>query len=170
MEKYYRQTIGLPIISHSGQPLSRVREVIINPDTGKIAGFFVMNGQNKVIAPIDIVSWDNVIIVNDSDDIIESDDVHSIREALKKDTRIFKKKVFTKSGHALGKVLDFAMNSQFFEITSLVVAKSFFSIAFWDKKIVSAKDIIEIRPDKIIVKDLVQPLKMEKFQVDMASP
>lgn len=170
MEKYYRQTVGLPVISHSRQPLTRVRDVILDTEKGKIVGFFVMGGANRVIAPIDILNWGTYIMINDREDIIEPGDVHTIREALKKDTTIFKKKVYTKSGDYIGKVLDFGMNSKLFELTVIVVSKTFFSLFFWDKKIISAKDIIEIKPDRIIVKDLVRTAPVEKFQVDMASP
>ncbi|MCA9373898.1 MAG: PRC-barrel domain-containing protein [Candidatus Gracilibacteria bacterium] len=170
MEKYYRQTIGLPVISHSRQPLTRVRDVIIDTDKGKIVGFFVMGGSNHVVAPIDILEWNSVIMINDQEDIIEPDEVHTIREALKKDATIFKKRVYTKSGDYLGKVLDFGMNSQLYELTVIIVSKAFLSLFFWDKKIISSKDIIRIKPDRIIVKDLVQTVPMEKFQVDMASP
>ena len=121
MEKYYRQTIGLPVISHSRQPLTRVRDVIIDTDKGKIVGFFVMGGANRVIAPIDILNWNSAIMINDQEDIVEPHDVHTIGEALKKDTTIYKKRVFTKSGDYLGKVLDFGMNSKLFELTIIVV-------------------------------------------------
>lgn len=170
MEKYYRQTIGLPVISHSRQPLTRIRDVIFDTDKGKIVGFFVMGGSNRVIAPIDILEWNSAIMINDQEDIIEPQEVHTIHNALKKDVSIFKKKVYTKSGDYLGKVLDFGMNNKLYELTVIIVSKTFLNILFWDKKIIAAKEIIEIKPDRIIVKDLVQTASIEKFQVDMASP
>lgn len=170
MEKYYRQTVGLPVVSHAGEVLTAVRDVILDAEKGKIAGFWVTAGKNKVIAPIDILRWDDIMEIGDFHDIIDAHEVTAIEKALEKNLRIFRQKVFTKSGDYVGKVLDFGMNNQYFELTCLVVAKGFLGLIFWDKKIISARDILEVKKDGIIVKDLVTPVKMKKFQVDMAAP
>jgi len=169
MEKYYRQTIGSPVITRLGEVLTRVTDIILDTEKGKIVGFAVAAGRTKVVAPIDIVNWNQSITIGDSGDIIEVEDVIHIQKTLEKGVTIVKKRVFTKSGDYIGKVLDYGMNNKYFELTCIIVAKNFLGIVYWDKKIISAKDIIEIKKDRIVVKDLVTPLKMKKFQVDMAA-
>lgn len=160
----------MPVITHSGEMVTRVRDVLLNTDTGKVMGFFVMGGATKVITPTDILEWDDALVIHDQDDIVETEEVINVQKAIEKNMKIMKKNVYVKSGEYIGKVLDFGINDQFYELTAIIVAKSFLGLVLWDRKIISAKDIIEVKKDRIIVKDLVKAVKMEKFQVDMASP
>jgi len=169
MENYYRQTIGSLVITRSGETIASIRDIIINHENGKIIGFLVNRGQNLAITPIDIIRWNKSILVQDDSDIIEIEDVIKLAQAVENNIPIYNKKVFTKNGDYVGKVIDYGMNSTFYELSCLIVAKSFLGIIIWDKKIISAKDIIEVQKNRIIVKDLVVPLKMKKFQVDMAT-
>lgn len=170
MEKYYRQTVGIPVVTQAGQMVTRVRDIQLNTDSGKIVGFFVFGSHTKVVTPTDILEWDAALIIHDAEDVVEAEEVVNVMRAIQKEMKIMKKKVFTKSGEHIGKVLDYGMNDKLFELTVLVVAKSFLGLIFWDKKIISAKDIVEVKPDRIIVKDLVKTVEMEKFQIDMAAP
>ncbi|MBU0667497.1 PRC-barrel domain-containing protein [Patescibacteria group bacterium] len=168
MENYYRQTIGSPVVTRSGETLTIVRDIIFDHETGKIVGFLVTKGKNLAVTPIDILRWNKSIFIHDRNDIVEIEEVVKLHRAVEKNISIYNKKVFTKSGDYTGKVIDYGMHGTFFELTCLIVAKSFLGLIFWDRKIISAKDIIEVQKDRIIVKDLVKPLKMQKFQVDMA--
>lgn len=169
MEKYYRQTVGSPVLTSAGESLTRVRDIILDVDTGRVVGFFVMKEKDKVVAPSDILEWNSTIVVHDANDIVEADEVIKIAEVLEKGVTLMKKKVYTKSGDYVGKVLDYGMNNKFFELTCIITAQSFLGLIFWDRRIIAAKDIIEIKEDRVIVKDLVTPVEMEKFQVDMAA-
>ena len=169
MEKYYRQTIGINVETHTGIVLTRIRDVIMNVEKGKVVGFLVTSGPQKAISPMDIIKWSRSIIIHDTNDIIDVDDVIHIQNALEKNIKIYQKKVMTKDEEYVGKVIDFGIDNRFFELTCLVVAKTFLGIFFWDKRLISSKDIIEIKKDKIVVKNLVKPVKMKKLQVDLAT-
>jgi uncharacterized protein YrrD len=156
MEKYFSETIGIPIVTTSGYKIGRVFDIVINPETGVVAGFLTSPTKQKVLAPLDVIGWDKALTVHDEDSILEIDEIHQVRESLKKDIRLFRNRVVTKSGACLGKVVDFAMNDKMFVLTKIVVAKTILGIFSYDYRIIAHKDIIEIRKDKIIVKN---PLK-----------
>ena len=170
MEKYYLQTVGAQIVADSGHRLGRISNVVIKVDTGRVVGFLVAPNSRKVVVPVDILSWTNYIKVHDVHDLVGLDEVHQVADAIQKHIPIYGNKVITKGGENIGKVIDFGMDNKFFKLTCLVVAKSFLGIIFWDRKIISAKDIIEVTKKGIIIKNLVKPVKMKKLRVDMAAP
>lgn len=152
-------------MSEHGQRLGRTGDVIINPDTGKIVGFSVAPSNKKFIAQIDVLSWSNFIKINDISDIVEADEVIQIEKILEEGRTIYRKKVYTKNDEFIGIVIDMGLDNKLFKLNCLVVAKGFLGIIFWDKKIIAAQDIIEIKEKKIIVKNLVKPVKMKKLRV-----
>lgn len=168
MEKYYLQTIGIPVVSGHGDRLGRVGEVIINPDSGKVTGFLVAPSNRKVIAGIDVVAWTEYLKIHDENDIVEIGEIIQIRDLVEKNIPVYRNKVFTKDGEYIGIVIDIGFDNKFFSLNCLVVAKGLLGIIFWDKKIIAAQDILEITKTKIIVKNLVKPVKMRKLRVDMA--
>ncbi len=153
MERYYSQTIGAEIFSETGIKIGRVFEVVIDSDTGKIAGFLLMPLGQKVISPRDVIFWNRQLVITDSDDVLETDEIIKVREVLKKNIRIFKNKVLTKKGDYLGRVVDFNMDTGHFMLTKILVAKSFAGLFHYDEKIIAHHNILEIRSDAVIVKN-----------------
>ena len=149
MEKYYLQTVGTSIVSELGQRLGRIGDIIINPDTGKIAGFSVAPSNKKFVAQIDVLSWTNYIKVNDITDIVEVDDVIQIENIINEGRAIYRKKVYTKDDEYIGVVIDMGLDNKLFKLNCLVVAKGFLGIIFWNKKIIAAQDIIEIQKKRL---------------------
>jgi len=172
MDRYYSQTVGMPIMTEGGHRLGRVHDIVMNTETGKIAGFLTDSGGKKVLAPIDVLHWGSVMTVHDEESILESEEIHQVMDSLKKGIKIMRNRVVTKSGEELGRVIDFAVNDKFFLLTKLIVGKNFLGLFYHKKRLIPATDIIEIRKDKIIVKD---PLKAEtikataKLRVDTAT-
>lgn len=175
MDKLYTQTIGIPVVTDSGYRAGRVYDVILNTETGKIAGFLLGPSGRTVIAPVDVLSWNNALVVNDEDDILEIGEIHAVTEALKKRIPVMGNKVITKSGEYLGKVTDFVLHEKMFILTKIHVSKSVMGLFPYDKKIIVHNDILEIKKDAIIVKDPLRltPVKqkvvpLKKLSVDAA--
>ena len=158
MERYFTHTAGLPIVTESGHKIARVFDVVINTDTGKIVGFLTSPSGQKVLAPIDILNWGNALSVHDEESILDSDEIHAVAEAFKKGIYVMRNRVVTKSGENLGKVIDYAINDKMFVMTKIVVAKTIFGLINYDMRIIAHKDILEIKKDKIIVKN---PLRLD---------
>jgi sporulation protein YlmC with PRC-barrel domain len=172
MDRYYTQTVGMPIMTEGGYKLGRVHDIAMNTDTGKIVGFFVDPGGKKVLAPIDVIHWGSALTVHDEEAILESEEIHQVMEALKKGIRVIRNRVVTKSGEDLGQVVDFAVNDKFFTLTKLIVAKNFLGLFYHRKRMIPSLDVIEIKKDRIIVKDPLktEPLKATtKLRVDTAT-
>ncbi len=162
MERYYTQAINAEVVSNNGALISRVLEVVVDPDTGKIAGFLLFPKGQKVLAPSDIVFWDQHIVVQDADDILETNEILKVKEVLAKHTPIIKNKVFTEDKIYLGTVMNFAIDTKHFVLTKILVAKTFLGIFSHDEKIITYNNIIEIRSDAIIVKNLKMPLRVKE--------
>jgi sporulation protein YlmC with PRC-barrel domain len=161
MDRYYSQTVGMPVVTESGIRIARVHDVALNTDTGKIVGFFTDPNGKKVLAPIDVLHWNRSLVVHDEESILDSEEIHQVTETLKKGIRVIRNRVVTKGGEELGIVLDFAVKDKFFTLTKLVVGKSIFGLFHYGKRLIPSIDIIEIKKDRIIVKD---PLKTEALK------
>jgi len=167
MEKYYKKIIGTLVVASHGEIVGLVSDIILDPDTGKIIAFNVMPGINKIIVPMDILNWGIKITVNDKEDIIDMEEVINVNTIYKKKIRIMGQKVYTKSGEYMGKVLDYAVNE--YSLSSLTIGSTFLYLFFWNKKIITKKNIIEIKKNKIIIKDPIKPIKIGKLKVDIAA-
>ena len=172
MDRYYTQTVGTPVITNSGQRIARVFDVVLNTDSGKVVGFLTSPSGQKVLAPFDVLSWGGAITVHDEEAIIDSGEIHQVSESIKKNIKVMRNRVYTKSGEFLGRVIDFAINDKLFVLTKIVVAKPILGIFFYDRRIIAHRDILEIKKNEIRVKD---PLRMEpvkaapKLRVDIAT-
>lgn len=166
MEKLYTQTIGLPVVTEHGHIVGRVFDIIVNPDTGKIAAFALGPTGQKVISPIDVLAWNNALIINDEEAILDPEDIQIVSHITKRNIHIRGCKVVTKSGEYMGKVGDIAFNTKTFMLTVLLIGKSFLGF-YYDKKNVVHKDIIEITSERIIIKD---PLRLIPVKAKKLSP
>lgn len=154
MDRYYSQTLGTTVLTTSGMPAGRICEIVIDPDTGKIAGFLMAPRGEYVIAPADILFWDENIFIHDEEDILQTGEIIKVRQVLENEIPILRSKVYTKKGLFLGKVYDIGINPKLFVMTKIVVAKNIFGLFPYEEKIIARGDILEIKKDRIIVKDL----------------
>ena len=154
MDRYYTQTLGAPVITASGTTVSRIVEIVIDPENGKVVGFLLGHRGEYVLAPADIIFWDDGIFVQDEDDILETQEIIKVQEVLKKNLPIFGAKVFTKKGVYIGKVYDIGIDQKFFVMTTIAVAKNILGLFPYDEKILPQNHILEVKPDRIIVKDI----------------
>ena len=152
MEKFYTKILGTFVFCEGPRPLTSVRDVLIDPATGKICAFEVNAGKNDVIVPIDVLKWDKFISINDADSIIDAEDVMAVNKVLEENIRVFKNKVFTKKDEYLGRVFDFTVDSVDFRLKSIYVSEGFLGLLRYRKRVISSKDIVEILADKIVVK------------------
>ncbi len=168
MERLFSKIIGTLVFHENIRAITSIKDLLINPDTGKIEAFIVNESKNLVILPMDIIKWSNFIKISDNNAIIEGEEIIKVTEIQKKGTYIYRNKVETKKGVFLGKVFDFTINDKFLNLQKIYVAKGFLGLIRYDSRIISAEDIIEITSDKIIVKDSLAIIK-EKILVTRPS-
>ena len=162
MERFYTKIIGTPVRDVDARPITAVRDVLIDPATGNLCALEVDSGKNRVVTPMDIISWREAILINDSGSIVDSDEIMRVDELVKQDIRVYKNRVESKDGTYIGKVYDFSIGDIDFSLKKLFVAKDIFGLARYDKRIISAKDIVEILKEKIIVKGDKAVIKEEE--------
>lgn len=167
MDKLYTKIIGMPVRDDGVRPITTVKDVLIDPSSGDLCALEVNSGRNMIVATMDILAWRDAIIINNVDSIVSAEDVLRVEEILKRDIRVYRNNVETKDGVHIGKVYDFSIDSQNFHLKKLYVAKDILGLARYDKRIIDAKDIIEILKDKIVVKANTAILKKEEKDLSM---
>lgn len=162
MEKFYSNIIGTPIGEHDSRTsFAAVKDVVMDSENGKILAFIVDVRRNLIVTPSDVVFWTDRILIHGQESIIEASEVLRVINVQKKNVHIQKSRVETESGKFLGSVIDFSVGNKDFILKKIFVAKGFLGLFHYENRIIPWKNIIEILPSKIIVKDDLQTIKEE---------
>lgn len=160
MERFYTKIVGLPVVEDDSiRALTTVKDVVVDPERGKVLAFVVDVGRNLIITPMDVISWHDVLHIRSRDEIISGDDVLRIQTVQKRGGRIFHNRVETKDGKYLGKVVDYSIDSHLMDLKKLFVAKDIIGLFRYDGRVIPAKNILEILPEKIVVKEDLAVIK-----------
>jgi len=159
MERSYSKIIGTSVFNDSTRPITTVKDLIIDPETGKILAFVVNINKKLIITPLDVLSWGESIKVHNGEAIINANEVLRVENVLKNQIKVISNKVYTKNDEYLGKVIDFSVDNKSYLLKSLYVAKGILGLLRYQSRIIPYKDIIEIKKDKIIVKDVMKKIK-----------
>jgi sporulation protein YlmC with PRC-barrel domain len=156
--KEYKSIIGTPILHFDeGTLLAFLKDVVINPDTGKIEAFWVkpliVPMGNAVIQSQDIVEWKKNIYIKNDSAIGDPNDIIRIAEILEKQTYIIGNNVQNEAGDFYGKVYNIDFRTDTFYLRQIYVQKSILGLINYDKRIFSFDNIIEITPSAIIIDD-----------------
>ncbi len=158
MIKEYKSIIGTPIMHFDeGSLLAMVKDVVINPDTGKIEAFWVkpltVPMFNAVIQSQDIVEWKKNIYIKNDSVITNPIDIIRISDIMAKETYIIGNRVQNKDGKYYGKVYNITFDTGSFYLHQIHVQKSILGIINYEQRIFSFDGIIEVTPSAIIIKD-----------------
>ena len=168
MERFYTKIVGTPIFEDDGlRPVTTIKDVVVDPETGKLVGLVVNSSKNLVITPLDILSWQDGMYISGRDAIIHGSEVLRLKKIQESGIRIFNNRVETQSGKYLGKVVDFSVDNNLFTIKKLYVSKGFLGLIRYDSKIIPYRNIIEILADKIIVKEDLMAIKVKNERDEM---
>lgn len=141
--------------------LGAVSGILIEPDTGKIEGFFVhvegvLGGETLFCSTMDIVRWGTRIYMNSQDSLALAEDRIRLQTLLQDPRTVLGQRIKTESGTRLGKCKDVQFNTDSMHIEWIFPRRWFrWGIAL------PVSDILEIKPEAIIVKD---PLKGEAIE------
>jgi len=157
MIKFFSEILGSEVlIKQERLRGGKITSIIINPDDGTFLGILTDSypGKKTAIPASEITGFgDGIALVNSIDSLGEPDDIIRIKTALGKKTKIIGQKVFTESGQKLGKCINATLNLRYQKLDKIYVTpKAYISFLATDL-IISAKNIIEIKADRIIVSD-----------------
>lgn len=153
MERLYTNILGTPVFEDEGaQPITTVKDLVIDPESGKTLAFLVNVSRNLVIMPLDVVSFGDVVRVHANDCIIEAGEVLRIEQVQKKQVHIFNSRVETEEGEYLGRVIDFSVDTVSYALSKIYVGKVILGMFRYGTRVFTARNIVEILPKKIVVK------------------
>ena len=166
MIRNYSQIIGTPILSHEdGRAIALLQDVIINPDNGKLEGFWVkpitLHIGNAIIQNNSILEWKKNIYIKDEREISEPEEIIKISEILEMNTLIIGNSVKNEAGEVFGNVFDIDFDTSKLYLRNLYVQKSFLGFKY-GQRIFNYDTIAQVLPEYILVKDIEE--KKEKAE------
>jgi uncharacterized protein YrrD len=147
-----------PIVSiQTGGRLGRVSSAIIDPRQLKVVAFRctgpLLNAGDTILHSEDIREVSSIgLIVDSADDIMPTDDLVRLKEVIGFDFKLEDKLVVEESGHKVGRVTEYSMETGSFYIIKLHVKPGFFGSFGTTEKIIDRSQIVEITPQKITVR------------------
>lgn len=148
------QLVGRSVITFDdAQPLGVLRDPIIDPDNGKLVGYFLgygpMHLKQGILAADDIAGYDPTrVVVHRSDVIRDLKEEPKIREILQRKLPVLAANVITESGQHLGRANDLLLD------TELSMIIKYYVHSILSDRIISAEHVIAIEKRGIIVDDI----------------
>lgn len=143
--------------------VATTESAIINPNNLKIEGFFCQDhfSKNKLILLSQDIrdSIDEGIVVNDHDVLSEEGELVRLKPVLDIGFELIGKQVQTVNKQKLGKVSDFAVDSQTFYVQKLYVGQSLLKSLSSGQLSVDRTQIVEITNRRIVIKELLEQVK-----------
>ena len=150
---------GTQVLSlHLGGAIARTGEPIIDPNDLKIIAFRVsgaqVGGENgDILETQSIREFSNMGMIIDSiDELVKREDIVRLDEIMKLNFRLIGLRVESKDGKKLGKVEDYTIDPENFQIMQLMVKRPILK-GFLDPELIIGRSLVtEVTDDKIIVK------------------
>lgn len=152
-----------PILSlHVGGKVARVIETIVDPNTLKIIAFRVdgplVGKEVGNILPINSIREFSRLgmIVDSVDEFVEEDEIIHVRDILKLNFALTGLKVETEKKAKLGKVTDFTVEPESWQIQQIIVQRPMLKSFIDPELLISRQQIIEVDDYRVLVKDQAQ--------------
>lgn len=169
MQVRFSTCSGIPVLEEETRELvGTVDHPLIHPDTGKVEGFFVhapglLFSGHAFLSSSDIRRWGKRVEVRDAD-VVGPLHEHVRLEHLTRDPRHFLgQRIITEQGRALGVCRDIQFDTTTFHVQWLFPKRY---RLFWGLP-VPANAIVEVKPEAIIVKEQVVPVKEEPVTAEL---
>lgn len=157
MVKFLSNILGVDIIVRKEKlRVGTVKQVIINPDTGEVAGILGMSFKKWTFAvPISEIEKFllGAVLVSRVEAVSEPSEIIRIKQILDKNIKIVGLPVETESGQKLGRVRELTLNLKYNRLENLYVNPRGPIKIFSTELIISAKKIVEITKKKIVISD-----------------
>lgn len=153
MKKAYSEIVGLPVSVEGVGKITRVTDILIDTNNGRVMAFFVSSGKMNIVVPVDILYFGNGLFIHSLEDIIDANDIIKVREVIQNGIKILRSRVETKKGEYIGNVFDYLIDTNLYSLSKIAVHKSFLGIFKTPDRLIPMQDIIEIKKGLIIVQD-----------------
>ena len=164
---------NFPVLSlHMGTPIAFLRNPIVDPNNLKLLAFELtgpeVGGENGTILDVrDIREFSPLgAIIDSSDNFVNPGDVIKLDKIMKLNFTLKDLKVETKKKTKLGKVSDFVVDTDTFEVRQLIVRRPPLKAFIDPELVIPKKEIVEITDYKVIVKDEEDKIKKKAIKED----
>ncbi len=156
--------LNRPVLSlRSGGIVAQTGQAIINPNNLKIEGFYCEDRLNKgtsILLSQDVREFiAQGLVINDHEVLTDAADLVRLRDVLNLHFELLGKPVVTLSKERIGKVNDFAADSETLFVQKLYVAQPIIKSFSGGQLSVDRSQIIEITNKKIVIQEILRPTK-----------
>ncbi len=154
--------------------LGQIMGILINPDTGRVEGFFLSASAAMAGTPflssLDIIRWGAHVHVREADAVFPAEERIRLQPLLEDRRTVLNQRVRTESGRSLGVCRDVQFHSDSMRCEWL------FPRRLWRWAVpLPFSDVVEVRQDAIIVRDPKPPVKEpvqqpQENSVDLLQP
>ena len=146
-----------PILSlHTASRIAEVKGLVIDPNFLKVVAFeidAVSSRQRLFLETSSVREFSKMGMIVDSDEeFIEKDDVIKLKETIDLGFSLDNMKVVSKKKAMLGRIEDFIINTEDFQIMQLIVKRPIYKALIDPELVIGRSDIHEINDREIVVK------------------
>ena len=146
-----------PILSlHTASRIAEVKGLVIDPNFLKVVAFeisAVSSKQRLFLGASSVREFSKMGMIVDSDEeFVEKDDVIKLKETIDLGFSLDNMKVVSKKKAMLGRIEDFIINTEDFQIMQLIVKRPIYKALIDPELVIGRSDIHEINDSEIIVK------------------
>lgn len=148
----------------TGQPVAHVTGPVFNPNNLKIEGFYCQDSINKqrlILLYQDIREvLKEGFVVNDHDVLAEPDELVRLKDVLELKFELIGKQVETTAKQKVGKVSDFALETETMFVQKIYVSQSLLKSLTGGSLSIDRTQINEITNKKIIINELLDDARV----------
>lgn len=149
--------LNYPILSlHTASRIAEVKALVVDPNFLKIVAFEISAVSSKQRLFLDVTSVREFskmgMIVDSDEEFIEQNDVIKIKETIELGFILENMKVVTKKKTMLGRVEDFMVTTDDFQVMQLIVKRPIYKALIDPELAIGRSEIHEINDNEIIVK------------------
>ena len=144
----------------TGGPVATILSPIINPDNLKVEGFYCQapgEKQELILLYQDIRDLlPQGFVVNDFDVLAQPEELVRLKKILDQNYDLLGKQVITHDKQKLGKVNDYAIETESMYVQKLYVSRSILKSLTGGSLSIDRSQVVEATPKQIIVNDLME--------------
>ncbi len=149
--------LNYPILSlHTASRIAEVKGLVIDPNFLKVVAFEISAASSKqrlFLEASSVREFSKMGMIVDSDEeFVEKDDVIKLKETIELGFSLDNMKVVSKKKAMLGRIEDFIINTEDFQIMQLIVKRPIYKALIDPELVIGRSDIHEINDSEIIVK------------------
>lgn len=150
--------VDRPVLSlRSGSQIGQTIGVIVNPDNLKIEGWFANSISDRKEYIIPVMEIRDVIhkglVVNDHESLTDPEDMVRLKKVIDLRFDVLGKSVVSEKGHKIGKVADYAVDTDNYLIHQLFVNPPFLRSLGSNQLIIGRGQIVELNNKQIVISD-----------------